>query len=141
MRVLPGCSVTLRYTLSDENGQTLFETEEPVEFTIGEGEVLPAFEEAILDMEVGERKTFTLSPEDAFGPYQPEWVFQLSRSQLEGDISQPISPGQIITLYTPEGEAVQVSVLEVNDDSIRVDANHPLAGKTLTYTVEIISVE
>lgn len=141
MRVLPGCSVTLRYTLSDENGQTLFETDEPVEFTIGEGEVLPAFEEAILDMEVGERKTFTLSPEEAFGPYQPEWVFQLSRSQLEGDTSQPISPGQIITLYTPEGEEVQVSVLEVNEDSIRVDANHPLAGKTLTYTVEIISVE
>ncbi|MCX8111829.1 MAG: peptidylprolyl isomerase [Bacteroidia bacterium] len=140
MRVLPGCAVKLQYTLSDENGQILYQSEEPLEFTVGEGEVLPAFEEAILDMEVGERKTFTLTPEEAFGPYQPEWVFQLSRRQLEGDEGEPIQPGQALTLYTPEGDAIQVYVLEADEQSIRVDANHPLAGKTLTYSVEIISI-
>lgn len=141
MRVLPGCAVTLHYTLSDENGQILYQSEEPLEFTVGQGEILPAFEEAIIDMEVGERKTFTLAPEEAFGPYQPEWVFQLSRQQLEGDNGEPIQPGQTLTLYTPEGDSIQVYVLEADEQTIRVDANHPLAGKTLTYTVEILSVE
>ncbi len=141
MRVLPGCTVSLHYTLSDESGQVLYQTEEPIEFTVGQGEILPAFEEAILDMEVGERKTFTLSPEEAFGPYQPEWVFHLSRQQLEGGTDEPIEPGQVLTLYTPEGDSLQVYVLEVNEQSIRVDANHPLAGKTLTYNVQILSVE
>ncbi|MCS6895486.1 MAG: FKBP-type peptidyl-prolyl cis-trans isomerase [Bacteroidia bacterium] len=141
MRVLPGCTVSLRYTLSDENGQLLYQTEDPLEFTVGEGEVLPAFEEAILEMEVGETKTFTLSPEEAYGPYMNEWVFQLSRQQIAGDAGEGIQPGQLLTLHTPEGEELYAYVIEVDENSIRIDANHPLAGKSLTYSVEILSVE
>ncbi|MEN3040834.1 MAG: peptidylprolyl isomerase [Bacteroidia bacterium] len=141
MRVLPGCAVALRYTLFDESGRLLYESEEPLEFVVGEGDILPAFEEAILDMEVGEKKTFTLSPEEAYGPYQEDWVFRLSRQQIVGHSEEPIQPGQLLTLRTPEGEEIYVYVVEVDEDSIRVDANHPLAGKSLTYTVEILSVE
>lgn len=139
MRVLPGCHVRLRYTLTDEAGQVLYQSEDDVEFTVGEGEVLPAFEEAIMEMEVGEQRVFTLEPEEAFGPYQPEWVFRLSRHQVVGNAE--VVPGQMLQLSTPDGEVLPVYVISADEETIEVDANHPLAGKRLTYYVEILRVE
>lgn len=141
MRVLPGCAVTLRYSLSDEHGNFLYASEEPVHFTVGEGEILPAFEEAIMEMEVGEKKTFILSPEDAFGAYTPEHTFQIEREQLESSLGESVEPGQVLTFHTPEGETFQFRVTEVDENFVHVDANHPLAGKTLVYTVEILAIE
>ncbi|MCS7296842.1 MAG: peptidylprolyl isomerase [Bacteroidia bacterium] len=141
MPIQYGSAVTLRYTLSDETGYILYQGDEPLQFTVGAGDILPAFEAALIGGEAGEVKTFTLTPEQAFGPYQPEWVFRLSRHQLEGCSEEPIYPGQVLILSTPEGDSVQVHVLSVDEETIQVDANHPLAGKTLTYTVEILRVE
>ncbi|MEN2992159.1 MAG: peptidylprolyl isomerase [Bacteroidia bacterium] len=139
MRIGIGSHVRLHYTLRDEQGSILYASSEPVEFVVGEGHVLPAFEAAIMAMAAGEKRTFTLKPEEAFGPYQPAWVFRISRKQLENP-SEPIQPGQVLVLTTTEGETLQVYVLSVDEETIEVDANHPLAGHTLTYTVEILSV-
>ncbi|MCS7162989.1 MAG: peptidylprolyl isomerase [Bacteroidia bacterium] len=140
MRIGIGSHVRLHYTLKDEQGGILYASSEPVEFVVGQGDVLPAFEAAIMAMAAGEKRTFTLKPEEAFGPYQPAWVFRISRKQFE-NVSEPIQPGQVLLLTTAEGDTLQVYVLDVDEETIEVDANHPLAGHTLTYTVEILSVE
>jgi peptidylprolyl isomerase len=117
----------------------LYESEEPLTFTVGEDDILPAFEANLMGLSAGDKHRFTLSPEEAYGAYQEELVFTLSRQQLMDD-GEDIVPGQTLTLFTPEGESILVTVLDVTDSTITVDANHPLAGQTLIYEVEVLNV-
>jgi len=129
----------VHYKLFSADNRLLYESEEPLTFTVGEDDILPAFEVNILGLEPGQKHRFTLMPEEAYGPYQEELIFTLSRQQLMDD-GEDIVPGQTLTLFTPEGESLTVNVLEVTESTIKVDANHPLAGQTLIYEVEVLNV-
>lgn len=94
MPISEGSLVTLSYRMLDAEGVLLDESEAPVSFTVGSGEILPAFEQALLGKEAGEVHTFTLQPEEAFGSYRPEWVFQVRREQLQSDSDQPLQVGE-----------------------------------------------
>ena len=139
MRISAGSTVTVQYKLFSEDNILLYESEEPLTFTIGEDDILPAFEANLMGLSAGDKHRFTLSPEEAYGAYQEELVFTLSRQQLMDD-GEDIVPGQTLTLFTPEGESILVTVLDVTDSTIKVDANHPLAGQTLIYEVEVLNV-
>ncbi len=139
MPISAGSTVTVHYKLFSADSHLLYESEEALTFTVGEDDILPAFEANLIGLDAGQKHRFTLSPEEAYGPYQEELVFTLSRQQLMDD-GEDIAPGQTLTLYTPEGESLTVTVLDVTDSTIKVDANHPLAGQTLIYEVEVLNV-
>jgi FKBP-type peptidyl-prolyl cis-trans isomerase 2 len=139
MRISAGSTVTVQYKLFSVDNRLLYESEEPLTFTVGEDDILPAFEANLMGLSAGDKHRFTLSPEEAYGAYQEELVFTLSRQQLMDD-GEDIVPGQTLTLFTPEGESILVTVLGVTDNTIKVDANHPLAGQTLIYEVEVLNV-
>ncbi len=139
MPISKGSTVTVHYKLFAADNRLLYESEEPLTFTVGEDDILPAFEENLMGLNAGEKHRFMLSPEEAYGPYQEDLVFMLSRQQLMDD-GEDIAPGQNLTLITPEGESLMVVVLEVTESTIKVDANHPLAGQSLIYEVEVLNV-
>jgi len=139
MPISTGSTVTVHYKLFSADSHLLYESEEALTFTVGEDDILPAFEANLIGLDAGQKHRFTLSPEEAYGPYQEELVFTLSRQQLMDD-GEDIAPGQTLTLFTPEGESLTVTVLDVTDSTIKVDANHPLAGQTLIYEVEVLNV-
>ena len=110
----------------------------PMEFTIGNEEFFPQIEEALIGMAPGEKKKVTIPAEDAFGEYDEEEVFSISRSQLTGDIVPEV--GMELELTGDDDEAVEVVVVEVTEDTLTVDANHPLAGEDITYEIELLEI-
>jgi len=135
-----GNSVKVHYhgTLSDG---TVFDStyeESPMDFTLGEGEIIPGFEEAVDGMDEGEKKSITVEPERAYGEYNDQGVVQVPRENLPEDI-QP-EEGMMLQLNTPEDQVVYVTVTEIDDQNVTLDANHPLAGKTLNFDIELIQI-
>ncbi|HBG06419.1 MAG: peptidylprolyl isomerase [Geobacteraceae bacterium GWC2_58_44] len=110
----------------------------PMELTIGAEDFFPQVEEALVGMAPGEKKTVTIPAEDAFGEYDEEEVFSISRDQLTGDIVPEI--GMELELTGDDDEPVEVTVVEVTDETITVDANHPLAGQDITYEIELLEI-
>lgn len=130
---------------SVENGEkSLIEQtirEKPFQFISGFGVSLEALEQHVLHLEKGAEFDFTLTPAEAFGEYDPEGVHKLERSMFEIDgkfDSQHIYPGSIITLTDPEQNRFMARVTAVEPDGVTVDTNHPMAGKTLNFTGEMI---
>ena len=110
----------------------------PMELTIGAEDFFSQVEEALVGMAPGEKKTVTIPAEDAFGEYDEEEVFSISREQLTGDIVPEV--GMELELTGDDDEPVEVTVVEVNDDTLTVDANHPLAGEDITYEIELLEI-
>ena len=111
----------------------------PMEITIGNEDFFPQVEEALVGMAPGEKKTIVIPAEDAFGEYDVDEVFSISREQLTGDIVPEV--GMELELTGDDDEPVEVTVVEVTEDSITVDANHPLAGQDITYEIELLEVK
>ncbi|MBU5611887.1 FKBP-type peptidyl-prolyl cis-trans isomerase [Geomonas azotofigens] len=110
----------------------------PMEITIGNEDFFPQIEEALVGMAPGEKKTIVIPAEDAFGEYDEDEVFAISREQLTGDIVPEV--GMELELTGDEDEPVDVVVVEVNETAIVVDANHPLAGEDITYEIELLEI-
>lgn len=108
----------------------------PLEFTLGEGQVIPGFEEAVGSMDPGERKTITIQPEDAYGEHHDEAVQSVPR-QIFTDEPEA---GAIVTLVAPDGSEVMATIVEVGDEEVVLDFNHPLAGEALTFELELVEV-
>ena len=143
-----GDSVNVHYTGKLEEDDTVFDTSrppgegqaaDPLNFTLGEQKVIPGFEQAVADMEPGEERTVTLSPEQAYGPRREDMVQQVEKSELPDDLEASV--GQQLQLRMQDGQTVPVVITDVSDDQITIDANHPLAGKTLVFDIELVSVE
>lgn len=135
-----GDRVKVHYTGKLEDG-TVFDSSlegEPLEFTIGSGEIIPGFEDEIIGMEEGEKKTFTIPTDKAYGPHREELMLTVGRDEFPPDI-QP-SEGQQLQLRQPDGRVFYVVVIEVNEKTVTLDANHPLAGKDLTFDVELVEI-
>jgi len=110
----------------------------PMELTIGNEDFFPQIEEALIGMAPGEKKTVVIPAEDAFGEYDEDEVFAISRAQLTGDIVPEV--GMELELTGDDDEPVEVVVVEVTDETITVDANHPLAGEDITYEIELLEI-
>lgn len=135
-----GDSVSVHYTGTLDDG-SVFDTsidKEPLKFTLGEGKIIPAFEKAVIGMDSGESKKIKIASDQAYGPYYKEMVAILDRKQLPADVSLQI--GQQIQLNQPNGQSVIAKVLDLNDDNVTIDANHPLAGQDLNFEIQLVEI-
>jgi FKBP-type peptidyl-prolyl cis-trans isomerase 2 len=133
-------TVSVHYTGTLENGE-VFDTSkdrDPLSFTVGEGQMIPGFENAVRGMELNESKTIKIAPEDAYGEVRNDLVQQLSRTQLPPDLEPHV--GQQLASQLPDGQQIIVTVKEIDSESITIDANHPLAGKELTFEIEVVAI-
>jgi len=136
-----GDTVTVEYTGTLEDG-TVFDSSEgrePLQFTIGSGDLIPGFEKAVEGMEPGQTVKATLPPEEAYGERSEEMVFEVGRDQLPEDVDPEV--GDRLEARDPQGNKFAVSVAEIGDDAITLDANHPLAGRDLTFEIELVSID
>jgi len=136
-----GDAVRVHYTGTLEDGTT-FDTSigsDPLEFTLGEGSMIPGFEQAVYGLKVGQSKTVTIPAEEAYGLYNDELLLVFSREQLPAGINPEV--GQELQMQTTDGRIVTVPVIEVSEETITVDANHPLAGKDLTFEIELVEIK
>ena len=100
--------------------------------------MIPGFEKAVLGMEINEEKTVTLKPEDAYGEIRQDMIAEVNKAQLPPDLKPEV--GMELMSQTPDGQQLVVKVTEVNESSIKVDANHQLAGKDLTFDIRVVEV-
>ena len=110
----------------------------PMELTLGKGEFFPQVEEALVGMSVGEKKTVVVLAKDAFGEYDTERVFSAPRSELPEGMKPEV--GDEFSLSNDDDEEMNVTVVEVSEDSVTFDSNHPLAGEDLTFDIELVEI-
>ena len=135
-----GDKVRVHYSGFLEDG-TVFDSSldrEPLEFTLGEGMVIKGFEDAVLGMSVGETKTISIPSDEAYGPYREDLVAVVEKNMVPPDIDPKV--GLVLQLRTPDGSITDVVVTEVNEDTITLDANHPLAGKDLIFEIKLVEI-
>ena len=135
-----GDTVRIHYTGTLDDG-TEFDSSsgrDPLEFALGRGQVIPGFDSAVDGMTVGENKSVTIPPEQAYGERQERLVQQVPRNILPQDIEPSV--GMQLQSQSPEGHVMNLIVTELGDDSITVDANHPLAGQALTFAIELVEI-
>jgi peptidylprolyl isomerase len=113
---------------------------EPIVFTLGAGEVIPGFEEAIEGMSAGQKKTQHIAADNAYGDHRDELVFTVPKDQMPENGSG-IEVGDMLRVGFPDGSSANVQVAGVENDSVTLDANHPLAGKNLTFELELVQIE
>jgi peptidylprolyl isomerase len=135
-----GAKVKVHFTGSLEDGSIFGSTadEEPFEFTIGEKNMLPGFESAVIGMQEGDTKTITLPPEEAYGPHKKELVHVMERSGFPEEINLGI--GKMLRIRTQDEKYTVVAIKDFTEDSIVLDENDPLAGETLTFNIELIDI-
>lgn len=110
----------------------------PMEITIGAGEFFPEIEQALLGMSVGEKKIVHIPAADAFGDYDAEKVFTAKRSEIPEDLQPEV--GDAFTLGNDDNEEIDVTVIEVTEDGVTFDSNHPLAGEDLNFEIELVEI-
>ncbi len=135
-----GDQVRVHYTGKLKDG-TVFDSSEgrePLEFTLGEGQVIPGFESAVEGMNTGETKTTQIPSEEAYGPHYQEMVLVVPRNQFPPDVDPKI--GDQLQLRQPNGQSFVVNVTDVTPEAVTLDANHPLAGKDLTFDIELVEI-
>jgi peptidylprolyl isomerase len=135
-----GDTVRIHYTGTLQDGSVFDSSEgrDPLEFTVGSGQIIPGLDKALPGMKPGEAKTVTIQPDEAYGPIHPEAMQDVPRDQIPDHI--PLEIGTQLQMRTPEGQAVGVTVANVTDEKVTLDANHPLAGKALTFAFTIESI-
>jgi peptidylprolyl isomerase len=136
-----GDTVQVHYTGTLGDG-TIFDSSagrDPLEFTLGNGQVIPGFDNGIQGMSVGETKTINIPVEDAYGPAIEDHVFSIERSEIPAEI--PVEEGMTLNMHQDGSpQPIPVIVREVTETSVVLDANHPLAGQDLTFEVELIGI-
>lgn len=134
-------TVKVHYTGKLTNGQVFDSSaeREPLEITIGEGKLIPGFENAILDMKVNEKKTVEIAKEEAYGDVQQELFHQVQKEQLPQDVQPEVGMG--LASKGPDGTEHQFRVVDVKEDHIVVDGNHPLAGQDLVFDLELVEIK
>ena len=135
-----GDTVKIHYTGKLQDG-TVFDSSsdrEPLKFSIGSGQVIPGFEEAVTGMTVGEKKTALIPCDKAYGERNPSMVMIVDRKHVPADIDPDV--GLRLQVGSPSGELIAVTVIEVSDTNITLDANPPLAGEDLTFELELVEI-
>lgn len=140
-QVKTGDKVSIHYrgTLKDGTQFDSSEGRDPLEFTVGSGQIIPGLDKALPGMAVGDRKSVLVPADEAYGPHNPDARQAVPRAQIPADI--PLDIGTPLQMRTPDGNAMQVVVAEVTADTVTLDANHPLAGKELNFDIELVSID
>lgn len=135
-----GKVVSLSYTLRLNNGEVVDYTEagEPLEYLHGAENIVPGLERALEGLKVGDTRDVEVPPEDGYGAYSAEDIEVVERSQFPADL--PIEVGLALELYDDEGDSMEAYVREVGDKHVTLDFNHPLAGETLHFAVEVLAI-
>jgi peptidylprolyl isomerase len=135
-----GSSVKIHYTGTLNDGSVFDSSEgcDPLEFKIGEGHVIPGFEDAVVGMNQGETKKVIITAEQAYGPHLSEMVVDVERTQLPEFMTPEI--GQILQLRRPDGHPIRVTITGISGSLITLDANHPMAGKDLTFDIQLMEI-
>jgi FKBP-type peptidyl-prolyl cis-trans isomerase 2 len=136
-----GDTVQVNYTGKLADG-TVFDSSvgrEPLEFTLGADQMIPGFEKAVFGMKVGEKKTVTIPVDEAYGPYRDDLVAEISRERLPSDLTPEV--GQQLAVKRSDGATGIVTIISVSDNTVTIDANHPLAGKELTFEIELVKIK
>ncbi|MEY8021660.1 peptidylprolyl isomerase [Muriicola sp. SD30] len=134
-------TIRVHYTGKLNDGQVFDSSLErdPLEVTLGQGALIPGFEKGLIDMEVDEEKTITIPKEEAYGEVRKELFQKVSRSELPEEIKPEIGMGLVAT--NPDGSEQQLRVVEVEEEHIVIDANHPLAGQDLIFDLTLVEIK
>ena len=140
VRIGPDREVTLHFALKLENGDVVDSTfdKKPATFKVGDGNLLPGFEQQLYGLKAGDKRTLQIAPEQGFGQVNPQNVQVMPRSQFAG---MELSEGLMVSFQDAARTELPGVVKAFDDNQVTVDFNHPLAGKTLTFEVEIIDVK
>jgi FKBP-type peptidyl-prolyl cis-trans isomerase 2 len=136
-----GSKITLDYTGKLDNGEVFDTSEgrEPLTFTVDAKQVVKGFNDAIKGMKEGEEKEFKLEPKDAYGDQNPQLVQEVPKDKLPKDVEPKV--GMVLSLKAPDGKQYGARIAEVGEATVKIDLNHPLAGKSLTFNVKIVKIE
>jgi len=138
--VADGETVKVNYTLTVD-GKVVDSSKgrQPLEFKAGAHQMIPGFEKAVMGMKVGEKKSFKVKPEEGYGPVNPKAFQEVPKKQLPADVT----PKAGMTMYaqSKDGKKIPVKIKEVKKDVVVMDLNHPLAGKTLNFDVEVVEIK
>jgi peptidylprolyl isomerase len=135
-----GDKVKVHYTGTFDDG-TVFDSSDgrdPLEFTVGEGQVIAGFDEAITGMQAGEEQTVRIPVDKAYGPRRDDLNFAVPRSQVPEGMDPKV--GDRLQVQRQDGEAAVVTVIAINEDEITLDANHPMAGKDLNFKLNLVEI-
>lgn len=135
-----GDTVKVNYIGKLKDG-TVFDTSEgrePLEFTLGQGQLIPGFEEAVEGMEPGQTNTVNIPAEKAYGPRNEDWIIEVEREEFPDDLEPAV--GQQLQLRQENGQEILVVVTDVANDKVTLDANHPLAGHDLIFEIQLMEI-
>ena len=140
VQVKDGDTVMVHYTGKLGDG-TVFDTtanRDPMQFRIGEGQIIPRFEQAMIGMEPGEAKIIEISADEAYGPHYDELVLTVGREVFSDDAQPEV--GQQFEVHRPDSQSIVAMVTDVTESNATLDANHPLAGKDLIFDVQLMEI-
>ncbi|MBE9546103.1 MAG: peptidylprolyl isomerase [Proteobacteria bacterium] len=135
-----GDTVKVHYTGKLEDG-TVFDSSidrDPLQFEVGTGQVIPGFEQGVVGMSLSELKTIKVQADEAYGPYREEMVVVVDQNQFPADLN--IEVGQQLQVNQSEDQKIIVTITDVSESGVTLDANHPLAGKDLTFDIRLIEI-
>ncbi len=135
-----GHTVKVHYTGTLTDG-SIFDSSkdaEPLTVTIGKGELIPGFEDALLGMAAGDSKSVNIAAQDAFGPHRPDLVQEINRDQFPPDME--LEAGGAVLIRGPDDQPMRLLIRELGEDSVTLDANHPLAGEDLTFALKLVEI-
>ncbi len=140
MTIAAGNQVSVHYTGTFEDGEVFDSSQgrDPLSFEVGAGQMIQGFDQAVLGMKQGENKKFTLAPEEAYGPRNEELLIDIPNANFPDDMKLEV--GMMLQLTNEAGQPVPATVAAINEDTVQMDVNHPMAGKTLVFDIEIVEV-
>lgn len=140
-QVKTGDTVAIHYTGTLSDGATFDSSQgrDPLEFTVGSGQIIPGLDKALPGMSVGDKKTVEVAADDAYGQPDPNAMQAVPRKDIPAEI--PLDLGTQLQVQTPTGQAMPVTVVKVTEEEVTLDANHPLAGKDLTFDIELVDIK
>jgi peptidylprolyl isomerase len=139
MAAKSGDTVQIHYTGTLDSGEQFDSSVggEPLEFILGGGQVITGFDKGVAGMNIGEKKTVRIPPDEAYGEYDDALVLQMNREELP---ALNYELGTELVMQQPSGRSIPVIVIDTNDEAIVLDANHPLAGEALTFELELVAI-
>lgn len=135
-----GKFVQIQYTGTFDNGE-IFDSNvglEPLEFQVGSGSIIVGLDRGIMDMKIDDEKKITVTPEDGYGEYNNEFVLNMPLAEMQSNFNP--EPGMVISIQMENGSLIPARITEVTDETVILDLNHPLAGKTLHFAVKILAI-
>jgi FKBP-type peptidyl-prolyl cis-trans isomerase SlpA len=141
IQVTENSTVKVHYTGKLADGQ-VFDTsdgKDPIEFALGQGQLIPGFEKGLIDMKLNEKKTINMTKEEAYGEVNESLIQEVKKTELPQDMEPKVGMG--LVSKSPDGQEINLMVVEVKEETIVIDGNHPLAGRDLIFDLEVIEIK